>query len=56
MDSFKKHQCLPANDELLTARLTPVNYKEKFHQLLCREEDEHERILSDKYVNYFLFI
>uniref|UniRef100_A0A1X7UNX9 RNB domain-containing protein n=1 Tax=Amphimedon queenslandica TaxID=400682 RepID=A0A1X7UNX9_AMPQE len=46
--SFRKHSHCPINEELLAATLTPSNYKEKFHQLLCREEDEHERILRDK--------
>uniref|UniRef100_A0A1X7SV71 Helicase/UvrB N-terminal domain-containing protein n=1 Tax=Amphimedon queenslandica TaxID=400682 RepID=A0A1X7SV71_AMPQE len=46
--SFRKHSHCPIDEELLTATLTPSNYKEKFHQLLCREEDEHERILRDK--------
>ena len=36
------------DQKLLSAILTVDNYKEKFHQLLCREEDEHEKILRDK--------
>ncbi|XP_019856644.1 PREDICTED: uncharacterized protein LOC109585133 [Amphimedon queenslandica] len=48
MHSFKDHAHRPINKELLAATLTPGNYKEKFHQLLCREEDEHERILREK--------
>uniref|UniRef100_A0A1X7UNA5 RNA helicase n=1 Tax=Amphimedon queenslandica TaxID=400682 RepID=A0A1X7UNA5_AMPQE len=48
MQSFKDHDHCPINEELLAATLTPSNYKEKFHQLLCREEDEHERFLRDR--------
>ena len=51
--SFRKHSHCPIDEELLAATLTPTNYKEKFHQLLCREEDEHERILRDKYVEEY---
>ena len=36
------------NEKLLKAELTVGNYKKKFHQLLCREEDEHERLLIEK--------
>ena len=36
------------NEELLKAELTVGNYKARFHQLLCREEDEHERLLTEK--------
>lgn len=34
--------------ELLKADLTVENYKSRFHQLLCREEEEHEKILRDR--------
>ena len=45
------HKHLPYNAELLEAPLSRQNYKEKFHQLLCREEDEHDRILQEKYIS-----
>ena len=44
-----KHQ--PVNKDLLEAELTAENYKEKFHQLLCREEEEHEKILKERYIS-----
>ena len=39
------HSHQPEDEELLKAPLTRENYKQKFHQLLCREEEEHEKIL-----------
>ena len=47
LDRFK-HKHRPRNQDLLEAELTTENYKEKFHQLLCREEEEHERILQER--------
>ena len=44
-----KHRHRKYNEELLQAKLTRDNYREKFHQLLCREEDEHQRILAERY-------
>ena len=44
-----EHRHRPRDQALLEAKLTPKNYKEKFHQLLCREEEEHERILQERY-------
>ena len=41
-----KHQ--DRDVELLNADLTQDNYKEKFHQLLCREEEEHKKILHER--------
>ena len=43
-----KHDNQPRDEKLLKENLTVKNYKKKFHQLLCREEDEHERILIEK--------
>ena len=45
-----EHFHRPQDEELLSVDhvLTQENYKEKFHQLLCREEEEHERILHDR--------
>ena len=34
--------------ELLKSPLTRENYRTKFHQLLCREEEEHERLLAER--------
>lgn len=34
------------NESLLEEKLTRENYKEKFHQLLCWEEKEHEEQLK----------
>ena len=36
------------NEELLKASLTKENYKQKFHQLLCCEEEEHKKILRER--------
>ena len=43
-----EHTHQPRNENLLKEELTAQNYQRKFHQLLCREEDEHERILIEK--------
>lgn len=43
-----KHVHQDRDQTLLSADLTVENYKEKFHQLLCREEDEHEKTLKVK--------
>ena len=43
-----KHEHQQRNTQLLKADLTVENYKSRFHQLLCREEEEHERILRNK--------
>ena len=48
LDQFV-HKHRPRDQTLLEAELTTENYKEKFHQLLCREEEEHERILQERY-------
>ena len=45
-----KHEHRPTDINLLKAKLTKQNYKEKFHQLLCREEEEHDRILIERLV------
>ena len=34
--------------KLLESQLTCENYQRKFHQLLCREEEEHERLLAER--------
>ena len=43
-----KHKHRPLNDELLKAPLNRKNYKEKFHHLLCREEDKHDKALGSR--------
>ena len=43
-----EHTHRPHDQVLLEAELTTENYKEKFHQLLCREEEEHEKILQER--------
>ena len=43
-----KHTHRLENLELLQAELTKENYCEKYHQLLCREEEEHDNILSTR--------
>ena len=44
------HVHRPRDEELLSIDhvLTQENYKEKFHQLLCREEEEHKKILHER--------
>ena len=44
-----KHEHRRLDEGILKAKLSRENYKEKFHQLLCREEEEHHRILREKY-------
>ena len=34
--------------KVIQRKLTPENYKEKFHHLLCWEEKEHERLLAER--------
>ena len=41
------HHCA-VDIELLESQLTRENYRAKFHQLLCREEEEHERLLAER--------
>lgn len=47
-DSYK-HKHEPYNEDLLKAVLSRENYKAKYHQLLCCEEEEHKRVLSERY-------
>ena len=42
------HSHQPVDEGLLKAPLTTENYRRKFHQLLCREEEEHEKILRER--------
>ena len=35
--------------ELLKQQLTAETYKEKFHHLLCCEEQEHDKQLAERY-------
>ena len=55
---FFEHNHQPYDRKVLESCLTKENYKRKFHQLLCREEEEHERILQERYssVNFHFFI
>ena len=46
---FFKHNHQAYDRKVLESCLTRENYKRKFHQLLCREEEEHERILQERY-------
>ena len=48
-----KHRHRKCDEEILKANLTRDNYREKFHQLLCREEDEHQKILMERYQHNF---
>ena len=43
---YHSHQ--PIDEELLKAPINIENYRQKFHQLLCREEEEHEKILVER--------
>jgi len=43
-----EHNHRPEDMKLLKSALTRDNYREKFHQLLCREEEEHERLLAQR--------
>ena len=47
-NAFIQHYHQPIDEDLLNAPLTRENYKQKFHQLLCREEEEHEQILRER--------
>ena len=47
-NAFIQHSHRPVDEDLLKAPLTRENYKQKFHQLLCREEEEHEKILRGR--------
>ena len=47
---------LESGCSILEDELTPYNYKEKFHHLLCWEEKEHDKQISEKYVNYIGFV
>ena len=40
---------------VLKKPLTRENYREKFHHLLCWEEKEHSKILSERYTISFTF-
>ena len=43
-----KHDHQSRDQELMEAELTVENYQQRFHQLLCREEDEHERLMKER--------
>ena len=45
-DRFK-HQLNPRSRVLISS-LVADNYKEKFHHLLCWEEQEHDRLLAER--------
>ncbi len=45
-DEFKRK--MDSNSPLLNASFTAQTYKEKFHQLLCWEEQEHAEQLSER--------
>ena len=42
------HKHCAMDMELLESPLTQKNYRKKFHQLLCREEEEHENLLAER--------
>ena len=52
-NKFMRHEHRPCDIKLLEAKLTSENYKKKFHQLLCREEEEHAKLLSERFVCAF---
>jgi len=39
---------LESNRHILEEQLTSENYKEKFHHLLCWEEQEHDKQLAER--------
>ena len=43
-----KHKHRPLDKELLETPLDRKHYKKKFHQLLCREEEEHDKVLASR--------
>ena len=47
-NAFIQHSHHPVDEDLLKAPLTRENYRIKFHQLLCREEEEHEKIVRER--------
>ena len=48
---YEQHKFALVNDDaLLQSNLTPENYKEKFHHLMCWEEKEHDDQLSKRYI------
>ena len=47
-NSFIQHSHQLVDKNLLKAPLTRENYRRKFHQLLCREEEKHEKILRKR--------
>ena len=42
------------SESVFEGPLTPLNYKERFHHLLCWEEKEHMCILSNRFVQCFV--
>lgn len=38
------------NDDILKDVLTVKNYRDKFHHLLCHEEEEHAHQLAKRYL------
>lgn len=46
-----RHEHRLLDEDLLKAPLNRENYKTKFHQLLCQEEEEHDKILKKRYYN-----
>ena len=45
-----RHEHKPLDKGLLKADLSRDNYKTKFHQLLCQEEEEHDKILKERFL------
>lgn len=43
-----KHVHRTLDEELLEDPLSRENYKAKFHQLLCLEEEEHDQVLATR--------
>ena len=51
-----KHRHRKHDEMILKAPLSRSNYREKFHQLLYREEDEHQKILTERYYIYIYLL
>ena len=49
IDGFRefRHDHRSPDLEIFEGKLKAENYRERFHQLLCREEDEHKRLLEE---------
>ena len=57
LHNFRRdHNHCAMDMKLLESPLTPNNYRKKFHKLLCKEEEEHQRLLAERLAFQLLMV